>query len=1257
MQFFRYYLVLFLLTSPLAAIHANGQASVIENQSSYLYVDASNGSDSDSGAATAPFKTVQAAINKANTLNRSGIGVKVIINPGTYRESVTIGGYNVTSAPLTVEAANAGTAMIDGSDVLTGWAQESPGIYSTSWTADLGLCAIPPGWPTNFAPIAQRAEMVFVDGIPLTQVMSYDDLVSGTFFADESADRMYISPDASTDMGTAIVEGATRRSTLSVAGRSNVVLRGLVFRHAANCLNTAGAAVNGSTNILVDSVQAVWNNWGGLGVFSGTSVSVQNSIASYNGGVGFMGNRDENVLFTFNESDFNNWRGAQAAFYDWAMGGTKLFAMRSTTVQNHFSYNNQAQGLWFDTDSQNITADNVTLSGNVLAALQIERNEGPLTVKNSYLCSSGAGANILTSQDVTLQNNTFYNNGGTGRTNQAAIFVAGQAGGIFITDWQTGQVYDLFTTGTVLKGNTIVNGGSGQFGFGTYLTGSDWTQFASTLTAGNNKWHDPFTTNSFKLLNGKAVDFAGWQSAVGTDYSSAWSEPDISPVARCTSPAQTFSDFSMDADDRAYTMSSGKAVSTVHVNSFGLGTVNLRLSGVPNGVTATLSQQSLVSGTVTITFTSSMAAVAQNAPITIWGTSGSRVHSITFYVQVVPAKFSSTVTWAGPQGVTYGTPLSATQLNAKLSVAGTCTYTPSAGTVLGAGTRTLTATCTPTDTFNYSSPAPVSVSLTVAKAPLTITASSPTVSYHSAIPTITPEYSGFVNGDSGASLSTAPTCKTSYTTSSLVSASPTTGCWSAVGANYSISYIPGRVTIIPAAQTITLAQTPASVAYGASAIKLSATATSGAAVSFAGTAGMCTTSGSTLTFIGAGNCTVTASQAGNANYAAAPSVVRTIAVNPAPLTITASSPAVVYGSPVPVITASYGGFVRGDTTSALSTLATCSTAYTPTSPVGSSPVTTCSGAASTKYSMNYISGKVAITPITATPVISVPSGTYNTVQSVTISASSGATIYYTTNGSNPTTSSTRYTGAISVPSSMTLKAIAVVSGCASSATATATYTVNVTSIDFSAGFIGTGGIQLNGKSTLVGTKVQLTDGGTNEAASAFFSIPLSITKFSTSFTIQQTAASGDGMMFVIQNATSGAKALGPTGSSLGYSYGPTQSGAILNSLGVKFDLYSNAGEGANSTGLYLSAAKPTTPALDLTSSGIDLHRGDPMNVQLTYDGTTLQIKIVDTITSKSYSTSWTVNIPQIVGGTTAYLGFTASTGGGTAIQQVHNWKF
>src|SRR5665213_201578 len=618
-----------------AATQTNAQANVIENQTNFIYVDAQTGSNGNSGAKTAPLKTIQAAVNKANALNEKGIGAKVIVNPGTYREFVNIGNYRVTNAPLTVQAAVTGMAIISGADVLTGWNQQSPSVYTHQWIDNVTGCALPSGWPTTYAPIALNAETVFVNGAPLTQVLSSSDLQPGTFYVDAAAGNLDISPAPGVNMATAVVEASARRQTLSVEGRTNVVLRGLAMRGAANCMNSAAAAVNGSNNVLVDSIQSTFNNWGGLGVFSSTHVTVQNSIASYNGGVGFMGNQDVSTLFDFNESDYNNWRGAQAAFYDWAMGGTKLFAMHSATVQNHFSYNNQAQGLWFDTDNKNITIDNATLSGSVAAALQIERDEGPIMLKNSSLCSSGSGINVLTSEGLTVQNNLFYNNGGMNKY-QAQFYLAGQAGGKLITDWQTGQTYNLFTTGTVITGNTVVDAGVGQLLFSTYLSGTDWSDFANTISASDNTWYDASNPASFKVVNGHYVTFPQWQSAMASDYSSTWAAPMTSPVAACTPPAPSYNDFNVNVDSNIYAFTSGSAVSTVRVNSFGTGAVNLSVEDLPTGITASLSQQSVVSGVVTLTFTSSYSAVAATVPVTLWATTGSQTHSVTFYLQVAP---------------------------------------------------------------------------------------------------------------------------------------------------------------------------------------------------------------------------------------------------------------------------------------------------------------------------------------------------------------------------------------------------------------------------------------------------------------------------------------------------------------------------------------------------------------------------------------------------------------------------------------------
>jgi len=298
----------------------------------------------------------------------------------------------------------------------------------------------------------------------------------------------------------------------------------------------------------------------------------------------------------------------------------------------------------------------------------------------------------------------------------------------------------------------------------------------------------------------------------------------------------------------------------------------------------------------------------------------------------------------------------------------------------------------------------------------------------------------------------------------------------------------------------------------------------------------------------------------------------------------------------------------------------------------------------------YTPGSVA--SVLPTPTFSPTSGTYATAQTVTIVTSTrGETVYYTTDGTTPTTSSAKYTAAIVVNGTETLKAIGTAPGFTDSATATATYTIGTAApvINFANGFSGSGGrMELNGSAQLSGPGLLLTDPVQSREGAAWYAAPVNVQAFTTDFTFQLTSPSADGMTFAIQNQSTGA--LGDSGGGLGYQGIPT-------SVAVKFDLYNNAGEGTDSTGLFADGALPTVPATDMTSSGVNLHSGDIMHVHLTYDGTTLTMTITDTVTNASFSTSFAIDIPATVGSNTAYVGFTGGTGGETASQEILTWTY
>jgi hypothetical protein len=97
-----------------------------------------------------------------------------------------------------------------------------------------------------------------------------------------------------------------------------------------------------------------------------------------------------------------------------------------------------------------------------------------------------------------------------------------------------------------------------------------------------------------------------------------------------------------------------------------------------------------------------------------------------------------------------------------------------------------------------------------------------------------------------------------------------------------------------------------------------------------------------------------------------------------------------------------------------------------------------------RYAKAHARMRLAQQPVVAAPVFSPTTGTFDSSASVTLSsATSGADIYYTTDGTTtPTTQSTKYTSAISISATTTIKAIAVKDGYVSSAVVSKTYTKN-----------------------------------------------------------------------------------------------------------------------------------------------------------------------------------------------------------------------
>ena len=154
------------------------------------------------------------------------------------------------------------------------------------------------------------------------------------------------------------------------------------------------------------------------------------------------------------------------------------------------------------------------------------------------------------------------------------------------------------------------------------------------------------------------------------------------------------------------------------------------------------------------------------------------------------------------------------------------------------------------------------------------------------------------------------------------------------------------MTVSTGSQTISFASLGAKT-YGDASFDLSATASSGLAVSFASaTTPACTLSGSTLTIVAAGTCTINANQAGNSNYLAADQVQQSFTIGRKALTITANNDTKIYGA-----TKTYGAG---------------STAFTKSGLVGSETIGSVTVVASGGDGASDNAGNYSLTPSAAT---------------------------------------------------------------------------------------------------------------------------------------------------------------------------------------------------------------------------------------------------------------------------------------------------
>ena len=492
---------------------------------------------------------------------------------------------------------------------------------------------------------------------------------------------------------------------------------------------------------------------------------------------------------------------------------------------------------------------------------------------------------------------------------------------------------------------------------------------AGTLTI--SKANLTITADNQSIAHGAAipaltVSYSGFVN--GDNVASLTTAPTISTAATSASPAGSYPITASGAVDLNYnisyvagTLAIGKALLTITVNDqnsvYGSAfpALTASYSGFVNGDNA-----SSLATAPTITTAATSASPAGTYAITASGAADPNYIIVYVPGTLTIAKAALTIT-ADNQSSTYGTALPVLTASysgfvngdnaASLTTAPTLNTTASSASP--AGSYPITASGAVDANYNISYTAGT---LTTSKAALTITADNQSSTYGSALPALTASYSGFVNGDNAASLTTIPTITTTATASSPAGSYPITAS-SAVDANYTISYVVGTLTISKANLTITADNQ--SIVHGAAIPALTASYTgfvNGDNAASLTTAPTLTTTGTSAS--PAGSYPITASGAVDPKYNISYEA-GTLAIGKSALIVTVNNQTSTYGSALPALTVSYSGFVNGDNASSLTTAPVITTAGTASSPAGTYPISA-SGAVDPNYTISYVAGTLTI---------------------------------------------------------------------------------------------------------------------------------------------------------------------------------------------------------------------------------------------------------------------------------------------------------
>lgn len=444
--------------------------------------------------------------------------------------------------------------------------------------------------------------------------------------------------------------------------------------------------------------------------------------------------------------------------------------------------------------------------------------------------------------------------------------------------FQRVALFDDAAVGTnkvVIYSSVIISGGTDKDNYALESSTSHWKTSANRVisaasviiqVAASNKVYDG-NANASVNLSGNFIS--------GDDVSLTYANAQFSDALAANGKTVTVTGIALaGAKASQYSIASNTATATANITKKQLtvtgitaqnkaydGTTLATLVGTPALQGGVNSDPIVLGGSATASFATASAGNGITVNVLGYSVSGTGVDNYTLVQPTLSANITSTnatITWSNPANISYGTLLSATQLNASANIPGTFVYSPAVGTLLSAGNHNLSVTFNPTDNVNYSQTTST-VSITVEKASLSVTANNVSKVYDG-IPFSGGNgvvYSGFVNNENESVLSGSLTYS-GTSQGATVKALYVITAGGLSSSNYNITFIDGILSI--GKQLLTVTANNATKTYDGLGY------TGGNGVVYSGfvngedetvLSGSLTYSGTSQNAIGAGNYTIT----------------------------------------------------------------------------------------------------------------------------------------------------------------------------------------------------------------------------------------------------------------------------------------------------------------------------------------------------------------------------------------------------------------